>query len=302
MKEEILAGYPITAFLQAQEGRDWKPDTRRRYSKYLYELGEYLAGQGPPGKAALERWQRQLEERCGPSGVKAYLAAANHYFRWCGRPDLVMRRHRGPEEAREGAGPPGLSRAEYLKLLRTARGMREHRTYLLVKLFATTGLPLQCLDQVTVEAVEAGGGELNYRGSPVEFRCPEGLRQELLEYAAERKTAGGAVFVTRTGQPLDRSNLFRSMQELCRAAGIPAEKVNPRSLRRLYQAAQETIREHLEGLQRQMYEQMLEMEQDAVGWRMELPSGRTRPAGRQARSGPVPAGTIDRVLPGKRSE
>ena len=248
MKEEILAGYPITAFLQAQEGRDWKPDTRRRYSKYLYELGEYLAGQGPPGKAALERWQRQLEERCGPSGVKAYLAAANHYFRWCGRPDLVMRRHRGQEEAREGAGPPGLSRAEYLKLLRTARGMREHRTYLLVKLFATTGLPLQCLEQVTVEAVEAGVGELNYRGSPVEFRCPEGLRQELLEYAAERKIAGGAVFVTRTGQPLDRSNLFRSMQELCRAAGIPAEKVNPRSLRRLYQAAQETIREHLEGL------------------------------------------------------
>ena len=56
MKEEILAGYPISAFLQAQEGRDWKPDTRRRYSKYLYELGEYLAGQGPPGKAALERW------------------------------------------------------------------------------------------------------------------------------------------------------------------------------------------------------------------------------------------------------
>ena len=180
MKEELLAGYPISAFLQAQEGRDWKPDTRRRYSKYLYELGEYLAGQGPPGKAALERWQRQLEERCGPSGVKAYLAAANHYFRWCGRPDLVMRRHRGPEEAREGAGPPGLSRAEYLKLLRTARGMREHRTYLLVKLFATTGLPLQCLEQVTVEAVEAGVGELNYRGSPVEFRCPEGLRQELL--------------------------------------------------------------------------------------------------------------------------
>ena len=63
MKEEILAGYPISAFLQAQEGRDWKPDTRRRYSKYLYELGEYLAGQGPPGKAALEQWQRQLEER-----------------------------------------------------------------------------------------------------------------------------------------------------------------------------------------------------------------------------------------------
>ena len=62
------------------------------------------------------------------------------------------------------------------------------------------------------------------------------------------------------------------------------------------------IREHLEGLQRQMYEQMLEMEQDAVGWRMELPSGRTRPTGRRTRSGPVPAGTIDRVLPGKRSE
>ena len=204
------------------------------------------------------------------------LAAANNYFRWCGRPDLVQTQQRRLD--RDDQAPPALTRVEYLKLLRTARTQGRYRIYLLVKLFATTDLPLQCLDQVTVELVRQGRGSLNYRGSPVEFVCPAGLQKELLEYMELNGVYRGPVFVTRSGQPIDRSNLFRCMQELCRAAGVPEEKGNPRCLRNLYKATQQEIRDRLSALQQQMYDQLLDVEQEAVGWPVDRAADRGRPA------------------------
>lgn len=274
--DEILTGYSIDDFLKDQQGRGWKPDTRRRYRKYLLELREYLTRQGPPSETAVAKWRRQLQKRYGPSGVNACLAAANNYFRWCGRPDLVQTQQRRLD--RDDQAPPALTRVEYLKLLRTARTQGRYRIYLLVKLFATTDLPLQCLDQVTVELVRQGRGSLNYRGSPVEFVCPAGLQKELLEYMELNGVYRGPVFVTRSGQPIDRSNLFRCMQELCRAAGVPEEKGNPRCLRNLYKATQQEIRDRLSALQQQMYDQLLDVEQEAVGWPVDRAADRGRPA------------------------
>ena len=51
---------------------------------------------------------------------------------------------------------PELSRREYLRLLKTARIMKRERTYFLIKTICSTGVRVQQLPQVTVEAVEAG--------------------------------------------------------------------------------------------------------------------------------------------------
>ena len=190
--------------------------------------------------------------------------------------DLLQRQPRTGDD--DGPEPPALSRTEYLKLLRAARTGGQHRLYLLIKLFATTGVPLQCLDQVTAELVRQGRGTLNYRGSPVPFRCPPALRQELLDYMAETGIYRGPVFITRTGQVWNRSNIFRRMQELCLRAGVPEEKANPRCLRNLYKATQQLYVYLLAALKQQMYDQLLEMEQDAVGWPAGPDTGRGRPA------------------------
>ena len=73
----------------------------------------------------------------------------------------------------------------------------------------------------------------------------------------------GPVFVTRNNRSLSRIAVFKSMQELCQAAGVPEEKGNPRNL---YKATQQELDDHLAVLKNQMYDQMIEMEQAAVGW------------------------------------
>ena len=276
MNDEILQGYSIQAFLQSEQSSKWNPDTRRCYSNCLHELLRFCQETGAPTPELLHRCQQTLQGSYKRTAVNVRVAAANNYFRWCGRPDLLQRQPRTGDDA--GPEPPALSRTEYLKLLRAARSLGKHRIYLLIKLFATTGVPIQCLNQVTAELVKQGSGTLNYRDGAFRFRCPPALQQELLAYMAQNGIYRGPVFITRTGQTWNRSNIFRQLQEVCQAAGVPEEKGNPRSLRNLYKATQQLVEDQLAVLRQQMYDQMLEMEQEAIGWPADPTAGQSQTA------------------------
>ncbi len=264
MDDEILKGYPISEFLQSEKCVGWNPDTRRYYANCLQDLLAFTRRHGEPTEQLLTDWVAHLKQTYGRKAINVHITVANQYFRWCGRLEL-LRGHIKSETATDPPTPT-VTRAEYLKLLRTARALGKQRTYLLIKLFATTDLPLQCLDQVTAEVVKAGQGTLDYHGVTIDFRCPPPLQRELLDYMARSGVYRGPVFVTRNNRPLSRIAVFKSMQELCQAAGVPEEKGDPRSFRNLYKATQQELDDHLAVLKNQMYDQMIEMEQAAVGW------------------------------------
>ena len=261
-KREILPGYPIEDYIQGPDSADWNADTRASYRRILYELQAYLEKQGPPTAKTLRQWQQDLQQKgyCQHS-VNIRISAANNYFRWCGRHDLLMHHRRAAS-----APAPELTRSEYLRLLRAARSRGLHQLYLLVKVFAVTGLPLQCLDQVTVQVVRDGSASLDCHNSCFTFRLPETLRRELLDYIREKGLAVGPVFVTRSGRPINRSNLCRKMQDLCREAGVPEEKGNPRCLRNLCRTTQDNLYANLEQQLQQVYDMMLQAEQETAGW------------------------------------
>lgn len=56
----------------------------------------------------------------------------------------------------------------------------------------------------------------------------------LLSYAKETGIASGAVFIGRTGKPLDRSRVWAMMKQLCKKANVLASKVFPHNLRKLF--------------------------------------------------------------------
>lgn len=264
--DEILPGASIERFLQ-EYSEQWNAETRRSYGRSLNELKAFLGKKSIPGIRTLEKWCASLRTvGYSERSINLRISAANNYFRWCGRTDLLMH-HRRTETIPPS---PELTRSEYLRLLKTARTLGKQRLYLLIKLFATTDLPLQCLEQVTTETICRGDAEIPLHGSVVSFECPDGLREELLAYASERQIEEGPIFVTRSGQPLNRSNLCREMQELCRKAGIEEQKGNPRSLRNLYQATQKELRADVEKMVHQAYKRLLQQEQTSVGWREEF--------------------------------
>ena len=60
------------------------------------------------------------------------------------------------------------------------------------------------------------------------------LQGKLLRYIAEHRLTKGSVFVTRTGKPISRTNIWREMKSLCTEAKVDPGKVFPHNLRHLF--------------------------------------------------------------------
>ena len=64
----------------------------------------------------------------------------------------------------------------------------------------------------------------------------------------KRNIKKGSIFVTRTGKPKDRSNLWREMKELAHVADISWEKIFPHNLRHLFARTYYQLTKDLAGL------------------------------------------------------
>ena len=63
---------------------------------------------------------------------------------------------------------------------------------------------------------------------------PSELCKMLKGYAAEQKISSGSVFISKNGNPLDRSNIWKLMKTLCESANVARDKVFPHNLRHLF--------------------------------------------------------------------
>lgn len=60
------------------------------------------------------------------------------------------------------------------------------------------------------------------------------LRKKLLKYAKKEGISQGVIFITRSGNPVDRSNIWREMKMICKDACVRETKVFPHNLRHLF--------------------------------------------------------------------
>ena len=104
----------------------------------------------------------------------------------------------------------------------------------MLQTICATGIRVSELRFITAEAVAAGRAEVANKGKRRVVFLPEKLRRLLKNYLRAQKKTAGAVFTTRTGKPLDRSNIWRDMKALCRSAGVAPGKVFPHNLRHLF--------------------------------------------------------------------
>ena len=105
---------------------------------------------------------------------------------------------------------------------------------LLLQTLCATGIRVSELTYITVEAAQQGRTKIWNKGKSRNILIPQALCAELLQYAAERKIDRGKIFITRSGKDLDRSNIWRALKKLGRAAQVSESKIFPHNLRHLF--------------------------------------------------------------------
>ena len=138
-----------------------------------------------------------------------------------------------------------LTREEYIRLVRTAEREGNERLSLILQTICATGIRVSELRFITVEAVESGRAEINNKGKHRIIFLPVKLCRLLKKYLKKQKRTVGAVFVTRSGKPLDRSNIWRDMKDLCENADVSPVKVFPHNLRHLFARTYYSIQKDL---------------------------------------------------------
>ena len=253
----------VCRYLDSLAARGRRRETIQVYRPKLEAFYHFLPEDKRVAADTLELWRAALlREGYSPGTANTHVSAANGLLAYLGRRDLQLI---GQLDT-EGEIQPELSRTEYLRLLATARNLGQERTYLMVKVFALTGIRVSELNRVTVRAVEEGRVLTACDGRAQYVLIPACLRKELTVYLRRVGITAGPVFVTRSGRPMRRTQVSGEIRTLCRDARVDGDKSNPRCLRRLYQVTQERIRDSVQILAEQAHERMLEEEQLTVGW------------------------------------
>ncbi|MDR1070510.1 MAG: tyrosine-type recombinase/integrase [Gracilibacteraceae bacterium] len=222
--------------------------SRNTLSKYEYDLRRFIkflteAGGGEPDKAGaltgltkeiLRAYKDEISQSYAAVSVNSMLAAVNGFLSFQGMGDMHIKQLRIQHRVFCGQDEE-LDREEYGRILEAAAAEKKQSNLnLILQTICATGIRVGELVHITVEAVRAGRADVLSKGKARQILIPASLRRLLLEHIERKKLTTGSIFLTRSGRPVHRSNIWRGMKNLKEAAGVAAAKLFPHNLRRLF--------------------------------------------------------------------
>jgi integrase/recombinase XerD len=232
MKKQMVTKKTIYSFEKHLKENEKSTLTIAKYLREIILFMEYLSEE-PISKIKLLLYRDKLLEENQAQTVNTKLSAVNSYLDFCGCPEckvklLKVQRQAFLDETRE------LTEGEYRRLLAAARNKGNERLYLLMLTVCGTGIRISELMYITVEAAKAGRAEIRMKGKNRTIILQKKLRNKLLQYAQRHKIENGHIFRTKSGKPMDRSNICHDMKKLCTAAKVSPCKAFPHNLRHLF--------------------------------------------------------------------
>lgn len=208
-------------------------NTCQKYLRDVIRFADYMEGRSIRKEDVINYKNSLLEEDYAIRSVNSMLASLNTFFGFQGWTDLraksikLQRQVYCPEEQE-------LSKKEYIRLIVAAKQMKNQRLSLIMQTIAACGIRISELSYITVEAVKSGRAVVRLKGKTRYVFIVHKLQKKLLEYIQTQGLKQGAVFVSRNGKPLGRTNIWRDMKKLCEAANVNPKKVYPHNLRHLF--------------------------------------------------------------------
>lgn len=184
-------------------------------------------------KNVVLEYKAVLIEKYAPASVNSMLSSLNSFFCFNEWLDCQVKTVKVQKQIFSSAKKE-LTKAEYEKLLKAAQQKQNIKLFYLMQTICATGIRVSELKFITVEAIYSGEAFINCKGKMRIVLLPKQLCKMLKQYIKKQNIKQGAVFVSKHGRSLDRSNIWKLMKALCEYAGVSKEKVFPHNLRHLF--------------------------------------------------------------------
>ena len=210
--------------------------SRNTIEKYIRDVTAFLSslvGAEVTKETVIAYKNKLISENYAVRSINSMLASVNSllaFLGWteCKVKSIKLQRQVYCSEEKE------LTKAEYTRLVNTAKQKGNERLNILIQTICCTGIRVSELQFITVEAVKNSEATVSLKGKTRTVFIIKDLKQKLLRYAAEQKIKSGMIFITRSGKPMSRTNIWREMKNLCKEANVNPNKVFPHNLRHLF--------------------------------------------------------------------
>ena len=178
-------------------------------------------------------YKSKLQEDYAVASANSMLASLNSFLRFVSLESCCVKQFKVQQKI-YCSEEKELSREEYFRLIHAAKETGSERLSLLIETICATGIRVSELQYITIEAVRHGEAAVRCKGKIRTIFIPNRLQKKLIRYIREQNIITGAVFITRTGKPMNRCNIWKEMKALCERAGVASGKVFPHNLRHLF--------------------------------------------------------------------
>lgn len=206
--------------------------TIEKYMRDIRGLVKYLDGE-ELSKETLINYKNYLGEQFALVTANSKIIAINRFLDFIGETQCRLKPFKVQKQIFLQKEKE-LTKEEYIRLVRTAEQQGKQRLAMILQTICATGIRISELQFITAETVYAGRAEVNCKGKQRIIFIPKRLRAILIRYMKIENIRKGNVFVTKNGKPLDRTNIWAEMKNLCEKAQVSRGKVFPHNLRHLF--------------------------------------------------------------------
>lgn len=232
MKKRIITVQTIKSFEEHLLANEKAPATTQKYMHDIRHFVEYTMNK-PLEKQLILDYKASLGQHYAIRSANSMIAALNAFLRFLGWFDLCVKQFKVQKES-YCSEEKELTKEEYISLVKAAQHKNNERLSLMLQTICGTGIRVSELQYITVEAAKKGEAIVSCKGKIRKIFIVAALRKKLLQYAQSNELKQGSIFVTKRGKPLNRSNIWREMKDLCKQAGVSPKKVFPHNLRHLF--------------------------------------------------------------------
>ena len=227
IKEKAIAEFKEHLILEEKSTATIEKYIRDVKAFFIYTQGKAIT------KETVIAYKNHLQENYAVRSVNSMLASINSLFAFLNWFDLRVKSLKLQQQV-FCSEEKELTKEEYKRLCQVAKQKKNERLNLIIQTICATGIRVSELQYITVEAVKCGEAIVSCKAKTRSVFIVKELKQKLLRWAAEQGIKSGMIFITKSGKPINRTNIWREMKALCKDANVNPQKVFPHNLRHLF--------------------------------------------------------------------
>lgn len=231
MSERILTAQKIEAFSRHLAEEEKSTVTVEKYLRDTRAFFVFIEGRTVCKDLTVAYKKHLVDSGYAVGSINSMLASLNSLFRFLGWEDCKVKSIKTQKKIYCPAEKE-LTKLEYERLVETAKN--QPRLHLILQTICGTGIRVSELQYFTVEEVQHGEVVVSCKNKTRTILVPGKLKRKLLSYAKQCGIVSGVIFCTRSGRPVNRSNIWADMKKLCKTANVNPSKVFPHNLRKLF--------------------------------------------------------------------